>query len=179
MGDEMANTAKGALRRRIVPSVPLTLELTDDSGSTFSRSFRLSYDFNAFALINERTGLSVLGGNIWTKLDERVLGVMLWAAVLANHEEYASEEGLGVIRSYMDSGNADLIMEKVFDAYCVSLPADKRDLLQKAKERLLRGEDPTKAPPGPSGTAAHNPHGLTTGQLPDTISGYPMTASGS
>jgi hypothetical protein len=166
----MPNPVKGALRRRIVPSVPLALKLEDDSGASFTRDFRLSFDFNAFALINERTGYSVVDGSVWKHLDERVVGVMLWAAVLAHSPEYGDEEGLAVIRSYIDAGNAELVTESLFDAYAAGLPAEKKAALLEAKNKLVHGQDPTQAP-GNVMPAPLPPPGSNTGLLQDSISG--------
>jgi len=142
----MVDNGPSALRRRIAPAVSLTLELEDDSGGHLTRTFRLSFDFNAIALVEERTGLTLLAGDIWKNLSAKVLSIMLWASVLAQHAEYDSEEGLHVIRSFMDAGNADLIAERLFDAYIAGLPADKRKQLVAAKEKALRGKDPTPEP---------------------------------
>ena len=141
-----------ALRRRIVPAIPLRLDLTDDSGEKFSRTFRLSFDFNAFALIQERAGVDMTGLRAWAKLNPSTLSVMFWAAVQACSSEYAGEEGLGIIRSYMDVTNEDLIGAKLFEAYTEVLPAKQRDLLRDLKARLERGEEienPTQPPAVP------------------------------
>lgn len=136
---------QGALRRRIVPSVLLTLDLRDDDGSVFQRNFRLTFDFNAFARIQERSGLDMMSQNVWALLTPASLSVMLWAAVLACHPEYDSDDGLIVIRSYMDAGNQDLIAEKLFECHAAALPEDRRKALMEAKEKALRGENPTLA----------------------------------
>ena len=138
-----------ALKRRIAPSVPLKLQLDDDGGTNFVREFRLSFDFNAAALIEEKTGLNLLTAEVWTSgLSSRSLSVMFWAAVLANHPEYAfpdehgepTDEGLEIIRSYMDVGNTDAIHGALWDAYFISLPKEKREALEKAKAELTAAQ---------------------------------------
>ncbi len=133
-----------ALKRRIAPSVPLTLKIENDGGSTFERTFRLSFDFNAFAVIQDKTGVNMAGENVWAELNPVTLSVMFWASLHALQPEFASDEGLCVVRSYMDVGNQDQIAEALFDAHAACLPADRRKLLMDAKERALRG-DPIKA----------------------------------
>ena len=137
-----------ALRRRIVPTALLELELPEDGGGKILIKLRLSFDFNALALIQERCGLDMTEQNVWALLNPSNASVMLWASALACQPEYADEEGLGVIRSYMDAGNYVLIVERMFDAYVASLPEAQRKALMEAKEKALRGEpNPTPPPP--------------------------------
>jgi hypothetical protein len=137
---------KSLLRKRMSKSVPLKLDLEDDgTGATFTRNFRLSFDFNAIAFCEERTGLGFLNGEIWTKLNATNISIMLYAAILANHPEYwtvdkfrnPTPEGLEVLRSYLDAGNMATVISALNDAFMQSLPADKRAELeanQKAEE---------------------------------------------
>jgi hypothetical protein len=134
---------ESAVKRRVAPSVPITIELLDDSGAKFTRNFRLSFDFNAFARIEEKTDVRVLGMEIWAKLSPRVVGAMLWAGVLALHPEYDTEdeegeptdEGLEAIRSYIDAGNVDFIGDKLWEAYLITLPKERADALRKWRRR--------------------------------------------
>jgi hypothetical protein len=132
------------LRRRIVSSLPLDLKLQDDNGSVQTLSFRLSFDFNAIALIEEQTGFQVLTGEIWRNLNAKNLSIMFWAAILANSPQYQGEDGLEIVRSYMDAGNSDQIAEAILDAYILSLPPEKRQMMKELKEKALHGEGPTK-----------------------------------
>jgi hypothetical protein len=138
---------KTPLRKRIAPSAPLKLTLTDDTNATFSRNFRLCFDFNAITLIEETTGFGLLTGEIWKHLTAKVVSVMFWAAVLAVHEEYEGAEGLAVIRSYMDAGNVDTITDALIDAFLISLPKEKQERLRALKEAALKGEDTNPTPP--------------------------------
>jgi len=135
-----------ALRRRIVPAVVLQLDLADDSGEQFSRTFRLSFDFNTFALIQEKTGFDMTGLRAWSNLNPATLSIMFWAAVIGNSPEYKGEEGLGVLRSYMDISNEDLIGEKLFEAYAAVLSEKPRKALLDIWEKAKRGANPTKPP---------------------------------
>jgi len=112
-----------ALRRRITPSVPLRLTLTNDDGQEFSVEFRLSFDFNAMAEIEERAGVSMLDGEIWKHLSARTLRIMFWASALHHHPEFRSDEGLEVVGSYMDPSNAGTIAEALERAFVASVPA--------------------------------------------------------
>lgn len=131
------------LRRRIAPAVTLKLELSDDSGDVLIRNFRLSLDFNAACLIQEKTGKSLLDGATWEDVSPVTLSTMFYAAILANQPEYdtrdlqgdPTDEGLEVIRSYMDAGNAKQIQEGIFDAFISSLPAARQAEIKVAREK--------------------------------------------
>jgi hypothetical protein len=135
------------IKRRIAPSVPLKLELADDNGATFVRNFRLSFDFNALARIEEKTGLRMLGIGVWTQLSAKVVGAMLWAAILANHPEYDTREadgertddGLEAISSYVDLSNAEQVTSALWEAYLRNLPKEKSEALRKAKAEMESG----------------------------------------
>src|SRR6202043_3945047 len=110
------------------------------------------FDFNAIAFCEEKTGLGFLNGEIWTKLNATNISIMLYAAILANHPEYWTEdkfgnptsEGLEVLRSYLDAGNLSTVTRALNDAFMESLPADKRDELQaKQKAEESKGQNPT------------------------------------
>ncbi len=147
-----------ALKRRIAPTVPITLELEDEDSQKFKKTFHLCFDFNAISLIEERTGFSLLDGlAIWgevapaataegkkkkgRKASRRasLLSIMFWASVAAKHPEYLTEdenqepsgEGLQTIRSYMNSSNSEEILAALWEAYLLYLPADQRELLKK------------------------------------------------
>lgn len=134
-------------------SVPLKLDLEDEgTGATFTRNFRLSFDFNAIALCEERTGLGFLNGEIWTKLNATNISIMLYAAILSNHPEYwtvdkfsnPTPEGLEVLRSYLDAGNLQLVTRALNDAFMQSLPVDKRaELEAKQKAEEVKAINPT------------------------------------
>jgi hypothetical protein len=139
------------LRRRIAPSVALSLELVDDNGDKFTRNFRLSFDLNAMTLVQEETGLSMLNGEIWNLINEKTLSVMFYAAILAQQPEYASKDGLAVIRSYMDASNAEKITEALNEAFLLQLPKERQDKIRAAQQAAKeKGENPTPpamAPP--------------------------------
>lgn len=167
-----------ALKRRIAPSVPLKLELDDDSGAKFVKNFRLSFDANAAAEVEERTGFNMLRGEIWEKLSFKGLSIMLWAAVLANHQEYDTEdaignrtdEGLRVIRSYMGIGNTAQISSAVENAFLASLPKDKREAIEAERARREKETTPFVAAVAGSVETTAEQLGSNSGLSPATIS---------
>ena len=137
----------GALRRRIAPSFPITLQLPEEDGSIVPQTFRLAFDFNAFARIEEVTGYSVLNGDVWKHLSsDKVLSVMFWAALLAHQPEYDSPTGLTTVRYLMDPGNADQIVEALIDAYILPLSGEKRAPFLEIKAQLKGADRPTQGP---------------------------------
>jgi hypothetical protein len=178
----MADTA---LRRRIAPSTPLTLELEDDIGGKITKTFRLCFDFNAAAEIKERTDLSLLNGSIWQHIDNpTVFSVMFYAAILANHPEYRTvddegaptDEGLEVIRSYMQESNADVITEALWKAYLAYLPKEKRDLMERLRAKA-EAKNPDPLPQAAAPTTPESSNSLTSGPSLDTTSGSAMKSS--
>ena len=123
---------KNALRRRITPFVPFSTMIEDADGGKFEVHFKLSFDFNALALIEEKTGLSALTGEVFSVPTARNTIVLLWAAIQENHPEYAGEEGLQVIGSLLSLGNAKEALQAVQAAFLASLPKDRADALKNA-----------------------------------------------
>lgn len=148
------------LRRRIMKSTPLTLQLEDENGDKFTRMFRLAFDFNAQCIVEFRTKLSMLEADIWLRDSPTNLSVMFHAAVLMHQPEYAGEEGLQTLRSYMDAGNIAQISDALNEAFVSTLSADKQKIIRaKQAERKAKGdENPTepaaKVQPTPEPKAA-------------------------
>ncbi|HLZ07507.1 MAG TPA: hypothetical protein VKT80_02895 [Chloroflexota bacterium] len=152
-----------ALKRRIGQSHSLRLELEDEVGGKFVRNFRLCFDFNAITLIEERTHLSLLTGEIWKNASAKTLSIMLWAAVLAHSPEYDSDEGLAVIRSYMYAGNATEIADALFEAFLISLPKDQQERIRAKRKE----EDSLPLAPAPA-TEPASSTSSSSGVSPDT-----------
>jgi hypothetical protein len=159
---------ESAIKRRVAPSVPLTLELLDDSGAKFTRNFRLSFDFNALARIEEVIEFSMLNTVVWSKLSAGALSAMLWGAVLAHHPEYETvdekgertEEGLRAIRSYVDFSNVEKITNAVWDAYLLSLPKETAERAREAKAAFDKAQPPNEPTPA-EGPAPEQPQSST------------------
>jgi hypothetical protein len=155
------------LRRRIAPSVPLHLELEDQSGDKLIRNLRLSIDFNAACLVQARIGKSLIDGDTWDAISPESLSVIFYAALLANHPEYRTkdedgedtDEGLEVVRSFIDPGNCLQIQDACLDAFVMTLSparqakiAESRRKLKELREKLERGEDVPNAPTATTST---------------------------
>lgn len=179
------------IKGRIAPSYPLKLELDDDDGGKLIHNFRLSFDFNAFARIEERlpddlkkAGVTMLDLRIWTKLSAGVVGLMLWAAVLAKHPQYLTvdeegeptDEGLEVIRSFIDLGNATQIGEALWEAYLLNFPKQRAEELRKLKagDTVPNGPAPAADPP-----PAESQDGSSSGPQLATTSVSATASSGS
>lgn len=133
------------LRRRIMPYTSLTLNLEDANGDKFVRNFKLSWDFNAQALVEFRTKMSMLDGSIWTTNSPTVLSAMLQAAVLMHQPEYGGEVGLEVLRSYLDAGNIVEVSTALNEAFIASLPVEKQKKIRELQK--AKAEDPTLPAP--------------------------------
>ena len=137
---------KSALRRRVTPSVPLLLNVEDADGSKFSVSLKLSYDFNAMALVEEVTGLSMLTGSIFERASVSLLSAMVWAGALAEQPEYEGRQGLEAIRSYMSMASVPEIQKAVNEGFLSALPKEQadriREEMKKAAEAREKGEEP-------------------------------------
>jgi len=174
--------AESVMRKRIAPSLPLRLELEDADGTKFVRNFKLSFTLNTLARIQEKTGVKVLGIGIWAEISPQLMGAMLWAALLPHSPEYdtrdengePTDEGLEVIRSYVDMSNLDQVGEALWESYLLSVPKEKAEFLRKARAGKTEGEVPN-VPTPETGEST----GSTSGQSPDTTSTSAMTSSAS
>lgn len=170
------------LKRRIAPSVRLTLALEDQLGNLHPYEFLLCFDFNAIALIEERTGIGVLDGEIWSILQPKKAGaketlarnkpslaatisVMFWAVVQANHPELEGEEGLRTIRSHMDPQNTQKILEGVAEAFAATA---RQRVQEAAADPLAQRPEAASAKPSASSKS---------GRSRATTSASPMTNS--
>lgn len=143
---EKPHIAPKALRRRIAPSVPLKLELLDDSGDTLIRNFRLSLDFNAACYFQDKTGFSLIDGATWNDTRPVTIATMLYAAIMALQPEYVTvdeageptDEGMEVLRSYMDAGNCMDIQNALFEAFVATLKPARQAEIRLAREEAER-----------------------------------------
>lgn len=165
------------LARRVRPSIPITLEL--DRGENIT--FQLSFDFNAIVRIEEKTGLRMLNVYApWAGLSATVLSVMLWAAMLANHPEYDSAEGLAIVRSFLDPDNADRAIKALWDAYLAYLPERQAKVMRQMREEAEKAENPpAPATENPPASEAKNSIGSDSGPSPDSISASASASSAS
>lgn len=132
------------LKFRIMKWTPLRLELEQErDDEKLVRNFKLAFDFNAQSIVEARTGLSMLERKIWDIPSPINLSVMFHAGLLMHHPEYASDEGLRVVRSYMDAGNFEQINDAINEAFVSSLSPAKQEKVRKAKAERDAAANPT------------------------------------
>lgn len=170
------------LRKRLAPAVPITLELLDDNGDKFSRSFKLCFDFAAGVAIEQKTGLNLRDFKILTEMDKpTAMSVVFWAALLRHQPEYDSDEGLEIIRSYMDESNSEQISEALWQTYLAYQSKAKRDFLlkmrQQAEEKLKRGESASPLPQSAAAKETNPSPGMTSAPSVALTSDSPTTSS--
>lgn len=115
------------VRRRFTPGVPVTLEVVNEDGSREALSYRLAYNFNAFAAIEERTGLNMLKGELFKNLNAGNLKVAFWAALLIHQPDYVTDEGFDAVGELLTMENMPTIVKAVRDAFANCLPKEQRD----------------------------------------------------
>jgi hypothetical protein len=186
-----------ALKRQILPAVPVTLELQDDDGKPYKLTFQVSYDYNAATALQQKTvtqpafdvdkdgkrervdpfpmGMKLTEASVWAHSNEPLFfSTLFWAGIITRHPEYDCDEGLEVIRSYMSENNSEIIIGACWDAYLLGLTPQKRAFMEKLKddaEKKLRGEtvDPTSPAANPSTPEKHST-GETSTPLPESTS---------
>lgn len=121
---------------RLQKGVPFLLDV-DHEGGKETLSFRLVFDFNALALVEEKTGYSLLTGTIFVKPNVRKAVVLFWAAIQQHNPEYAGDEGLEVIGTLLSLKNVGKATDAVYEAYIQALPDDKAAIVRAA----LKGEE--------------------------------------
>jgi hypothetical protein len=110
----------------------------------FEHSFKLCFDFNALALIEKHLGVNLLVqfSQIFS-ISASSVSVFLWAAIQAQHPEYEGEEGLAVVRSYLNIANFEAAAVKVQEAFKLSLNKEQLDRVEAAlaaAQRVIDGE---------------------------------------
>lgn len=138
--------AKPPIRRRITPSVPLHLRVENSDKSAFELDLRLSFDFNAMALIEEKSGLNMLDGTAFNNPSASVISVLLWAAMQENHPEYEGDEGLAAVRTWLNIGNVASVMESLREAFLAALPEEKAKEIRERSENESEGSAPLDSP---------------------------------
>lgn len=123
---------KSALHELISPAHPFIIQLRDGT----KIELLLSFDFNAAAEIQQKIGLNITEGQaFWEHYWEPSwIRAMLWACLLARQPEYAGEEGLRVVGSYIYDENLLDVQEAIFQAYLLYLPEQTRNNILKARE---------------------------------------------
>jgi len=162
-----------ALRRRIAPFTPLTLEL-DEPGGKIKIELKLAFNMNSAAAVQEETGYLLTDVKIWNHIGEpKLLRAMLWAAAIAHQPEYESRDGLPTIGSYIQEENSEQIVDALWKAYLSYLPPAKRELLLKAKaeaeQRAERGEPNRPLETSPAMPLSNQSIGGNSGPSPEPM----------
>lgn len=139
-----------SLRKAIAPSTPLSLELEGEQGK-FVIHVKLAFDFNAYALIEARTGLNILKNQLFTNINATNIVVMLWAALQRYNPDYVGDEGLEVIGTYVSIENFGVVAQALKAAFLASLSKEARESIE-AKEKATAAGTPAPADPQPAET---------------------------
>ena len=139
---------KSTIRHHLAPSVPLELVLADEFG-TRTVAMKLAFDFNSFALVEQKTGVNLLRGNFFDNLSCDKLRVAFWAALQIHQQaDYSGDEGLEIAGSYITFENASLVSKAVTQAFVVSLPKPMQDAIAKAQaDEAVAAAAGTENPP--------------------------------
>jgi hypothetical protein len=148
-------STKPEIVRALAPVVPFTLEIPSERGGTRSLSFRLSYNFNAYALIekytrgsNQEPGLDMLKGlRIWATLNATNLQIIFWAALRQEHPQYASDDGLDAVGTLLNLSNSAAASDACFEAWILTLEEERRVAIRKLIENRREAEDASGNPP--------------------------------
>lgn len=135
--------AKSIMRQRITPWVPFVLKWKDHDGTEQVQSFKLSYDMNAFGLVEQQLGISMLtdAGTIFDTPTAKNVSVLLWAAVQENQPEYEGEAGLRAIRSLLTVATVKTAVIACSEAYITQLTDEKQKLIREFQEAKKRGSE--------------------------------------
>jgi len=117
------------------------MTVKNHDGSSFELAFRLTFNFNAMALVEEHTGLSMFDGSVFKKPSATTLSVMLWAGIQENHSEYEGIEGLKAIRSYLSLENVKVAQNAINEAFLASLPEAQAAAIRKAAEEAAKNAE--------------------------------------
>lgn len=139
-----------AIKRRLTPFVPLTLEVENGDGTTFAVDLKLAFNMNTLAAIEERSKLNLLADVFsWMDNPKSVIAV-LWGATLVYHPQFDSDEGYAAIGEYMSLENRVDTIEALLKAYAYFVRKDKRqafvDAAKSIVELLRTGKLPDARP---------------------------------
>ena len=138
------------IARALAPVVPFTLEIADGRGGKRALSFRLSYNFNAYALIERYTrgpkgepGLDMLKGLlVWGQINATNLQILFWAALRQEHPEYRGDIGLEAVGELLNLNNSVAASDACFEAWMLTLEEENRAAIRKMIEARNDKEQP-------------------------------------
>jgi hypothetical protein len=137
---------------------PHVLSVEGERGEVKEFSFRLCLDFNALALVEEHTGISLTTpADIFKVLTVSRVRILYWAALQAYQPgEYEGVDGLRAIGSLLSFKNSGAAVDGVWEAFLKAVPEETatrlRAVVEAANEAAKSGEelpaqDPTKTAP--------------------------------
>jgi len=110
------------------------LEFESESGAKETLSYRLAYNFNAFAAIEARTGLNMLRGELFRKLNASNLIAAFWAALLINQPDFFNDEGYAFAGELVTMQNSPDILRAVKQAFLLCLSKEERERIEAAEK---------------------------------------------
>lgn len=156
-----------------VQSVPLTLQIDN------SPKLELSLSWNMHAVMLMETRLRSYGiivnlmrdsGRFWNEMNATTLAVAIWATAQQNDQDFADDEGLDVVASYL-----------AIDTYAPAVTALRKAYLESLSEKT-RAEIEAALKKAEEATAAANPtngaSGATAGASESTAASDPQTGPG-
>jgi hypothetical protein len=127
-------------RKLFAPSVPYTLEYDGENETKQQLHLKLSFNFNVFALIEKKTGLNMLKGELFrgNNLNAGNLLVALWASIQVNHPEFGDDDGLAFLGSALSLANSATAGTALKEAFLLSLGKEQREAIRVAEEEEAR-----------------------------------------
>jgi hypothetical protein len=173
-----------ALKRRLTPFVPLTLDVENGDGTSFNVDLKLAFNMNVLASVREKCGQNLLS-DVFSWIDDpKAVITVLWGATLPYQPEYNSPDGLEAIGEYMSLDNRVATIEALLQAYAYFVRKDKReafvDSAKQIVEILRTGKLPDARPQTESETtqsAAIPSISMTSQTSPNTTSDLPSNSS--
>ena len=136
------------LRRRILPFVPISMEIENGDGTTFIFTAKLTITYQVLALAEERCGHNFLEGGLAWADDAAQITALFWASLIPYQPEYRSDEHFALLRDYLDLENRLTVLEALLGAYAKFVRKDKRkDFEQSARaliEFMRTGKEPER-----------------------------------
>ena len=164
-----------SLKRRIVPSAPLCLEVENGDGTSFTVIAKVAIDFNVLSDAQERCGHNFLQGGLSWVDNAAQIRALLWASLLPYQPGYRDEEL--IVGEYMTLDNRLPIVEALLKAYGFFVRKDARKEFQESAAALIEFMRTGKAPEGKENAAAvplasteASSTGLISSPLPNTTS---------
>lgn len=158
-----------ALKRRMMPSVPLSLQVENGDGSSFTVDLKLAFNMNVLASVQEKCGQNLLSDVFSWMDDPKAVIAVLWGAALPYQPEFNSDEGFEAVGEYMTLENRNDTIEALLKAYAFFVRKDKREGFEKRAAQIVeilrtgKMPEPEQLPLAESETQA-NPSPLTISQ---------------